>query len=133
MILFTFWQKKKNKFRVRQETSDKNAIQKSSRKKLKRKAQVHVIHCLGKKRPKNPRKNPPDRKIRFMFERAEETRKQRAEQHDEVVYLATLPEHARDQKFKQNEIKWFNASNNITVFSAKTRGGKALAAEQKIK
>ena len=40
-----------------------------------------------------------------MFERAEETRKQRAEQHDEVVYLATLPEHARDQKFKQNEIK----------------------------
>ena len=45
---------KKNKFRVRRETSDKNATQKSSRKKLKRKTQVHVIHRLAKRRPKNP-------------------------------------------------------------------------------
>ena len=45
---------KKNKFRVRRETSDKNATQKSSRKKLKRRTQVHVIHRLAKRRPKNP-------------------------------------------------------------------------------
>ena len=38
-----------------------------------------------------------------------------------------------NQEFQQNGIKWLNASNNITMFSAKTRGGKAFAAEQKIR
>ena len=46
-----------NKFRMRPETSDKNATQKSSRKKLIRKTQVHVIHRLSKRRPKNPQKS----------------------------------------------------------------------------
>ena len=38
-----------------------------------------------------------------------------------------------DQEFQQNEIKGLNASNNITMLSAKTWGGKAFAAEQKIR
>ena len=82
---------------MRQETSDKNTTQKSSRKKLKRKAQVHVIHCHEKRRPKNPRKNPPDKKIGFIYKRTEKARKQRAEQKDEVLFLVTQPEHSRDR------------------------------------
>ena len=38
-----------------------------------------------------------------------------------------------DQEFQQNEITRLNASNNITMFATKTRGGKAFAAEQKIR
>ena len=38
-----------------------------------------------------------------------------------------------DQEFRQNEIKRLNTSNNITMFSTKTRGGKAFAAKQKIR
>ena len=38
-----------------------------------------------------------------------------------------------DQEFHQNEIKRLNASSNITMFSCKTRGGIAFAAEQKIR
>ena len=58
--------------------------------------QVLLIHRLGKRRPKNSRKNPPNRKIGFMYKRTEKTRKQRAEQKDEVVYLGAQPEHPRD-------------------------------------
>ena len=82
---------------MRWETSDKNATQKSSRKKLKRKVQVHIIDRLGKKRPKNSRKNPLDRKIGFMYKRIEKPRKHRIEQKDEVFYLSTQPEHPRDR------------------------------------
>ena len=57
--------------------------------KKKSKARVHVIHRLRKRRPKNPRKNPP--------KRTEKVRKQRAEQKDEVVHLVTQPEHPRDR------------------------------------
>ena len=57
-IVYIDHDKKNNKIRVRWETSDKNATQKSSRKKLKLKAQDHVIHRLEKKRPKNSQKNP---------------------------------------------------------------------------
>ena len=46
--------KKNNKFRVKRVASVKIATKKSSRKRLKRKVQVHVIHHLGKRRPKNP-------------------------------------------------------------------------------
>ena len=74
-IVYIDHDKKNNNIRVRQETSDKNATQKSSRKKLKRKAQVHVIHRLVKRKPKNPRKNPPNRKIGFMYKRTEKRRK----------------------------------------------------------
>ena len=38
-----------------------------------------------------------------------------------------------DQEFHQSEIKRLNASNNITMFSTKTRCGKAFDAEQKNK
>ena len=38
-----------------------------------------------------------------------------------------------DQEFRQNEIKRLNTSNNIAMFSTKTRGGKAFAAKQKIR
>ena len=38
-----------------------------------------------------------------------------------------------DQEFHQNEIKRLNASSNITMFSGKTRGGIAFAAEQKVR
>ena len=47
--------------------------------------QVRVIPRHGKKRPKNPLKNPSDRKIGFMCKKTEKARKQRAEQKDEVV------------------------------------------------
>ena len=80
---------------MRLETSDKNTTQNSSRKKLKRKAQVCVIHCPGKRRPKNSQKNPPDRKIGFMYKRTEKTKKQRAEKKD--FYLSAQPEHPRDR------------------------------------
>ena len=59
--------------------------------------QVHIIDRLGKKRPKNSRKNPLDRKIGFMYKRIEKPRKHRIEQKDEVVYLRTQPEHPRDR------------------------------------
>ena len=52
-IVYIDHDKKDNKFRVRQETSDKNATQKSLKKKLKRKVQVHVIHRLRKKSKKS--------------------------------------------------------------------------------
>ena len=38
-----------------------------------------------------------------------------------------------DQKFQRNEIKRLNALNNVTMFSIKTRNGKAFAAKQKIR
>ena len=82
---------------MRCETSDKNGTQKSSRKKLKRKVQVHLVDRLGKKRPKNSRKNPLDRKIGFIYKRIEKPRKHRIEQKDEVVYLSTQPEYPRDR------------------------------------
>ena len=91
---------------MRQETSDKNRTQKSSRKKLKRKAPVHVIHCLEKRRPKNPRKNAPDRKIGFIYKRTEKARKHRAEQKDGVLFLGTQPEHSIDRL-------WTITKNNI--------------------
>ena len=59
--------------------------------------QVHIIDRLGKKRPKNSRKNHLDRKIGFMYKRIEKPRKHRIEQKDEVVYLSTQPEHPRDK------------------------------------
>ena len=43
-----------------------------------------------------------------MYKRIEKTRKQRAEQKDEVVYLGTQPEHPRDRfrrKTKNKERK----------------------------
>ena len=38
-----------------------------------------------------------------------------------------------DQEFQQDKIKRLNASNNITMFTTKIRGGKVFAAEQKIR
>ena len=61
---------------MRLETSDKNTTQNSSRKKIKRKAQVCVIHCPAKRRSKNSQKNPPDRKIGFMYKRTEKKSKE---------------------------------------------------------
>ena len=52
-LIMTKKKKKKHKFRVRIETSDKNTTHKSSRKELKRKVQVRVIHRPGKRKPKN--------------------------------------------------------------------------------
>ena len=92
-IVYTDHGKKNNKFR--RETSDKNTILELSKEKLKRKVQVHVIHRLAKRRPKNPWKNPPNRKIRFMYKRIKKANRQRAEQKDEVVYLGSQPEHPK--------------------------------------
>ena len=38
-----------------------------------------------------------------------------------------------DQEFQQNEIKKINLKYNVEMFSSRLRGGKAFAAEQKIK
>ena len=38
-----------------------------------------------------------------------------------------------DQEFQQNEIKKLNQKHNVEMFSTKLRGGKAFAAEQKIR
>ena len=38
-----------------------------------------------------------------------------------------------DQEFQQNEIKKLNLKYNVEIFSTKIRGGKAFAAEQKIR
>ena len=38
-----------------------------------------------------------------------------------------------DLEFQQNEIKKLNQKYNVEMFSTKTRGGKAFAAEQKIR
>ena len=38
-----------------------------------------------------------------------------------------------DQEFQQKEIKKIYAANNVTLFSMRTRGGKAFVAEQKIR
>ena len=76
--------KKNNKFKVKRETSNKNAMQKllEPKEKLKQKVQGHmidVVYCPGKRelerRPKNPQRNPLDRKIGFMHKRAERQKK----------------------------------------------------------
>ena len=58
----------KKKFKMKGTSSHNNLIvnQKSSRKKVKMKGASSRNNRLGKRRPKNPRKNPPNRKIRFM-------------------------------------------------------------------
>ena len=38
-----------------------------------------------------------------------------------------------DQEFQQNEIKKLNVKYNVEMFSSRIRGGKAFAAEQKIR
>ena len=38
-----------------------------------------------------------------------------------------------DQEFQQNEIKKINLKYNVEMFSSRIRGGKAFAAEQKIR
>ena len=38
-----------------------------------------------------------------------------------------------DLEFKQNEIKKLNEQYNVEMFHSKVRGGKAFAAEQKIR
>ena len=38
-----------------------------------------------------------------------------------------------DIEFQQNEIKKLNKNNNVETFSTRVRGGKAFAAEQKIR
>ena len=38
-----------------------------------------------------------------------------------------------DLEFQQNEIKKLNQKYNVEMFSTKIRGGKAFAAEQKIR
>ena len=38
-----------------------------------------------------------------------------------------------DLEFQQNEIKKLNKNNNVEMFSTRVRGGKAFAAEQKIR
>ena len=38
-----------------------------------------------------------------------------------------------DQEFQQNEIKKLNRKYNVEMFSSRLRGGKAFAAEQKIR
>ena len=38
-----------------------------------------------------------------------------------------------DQEFQQNEIKKINLKYNVEMFSSQIRGGKAFAAEQKIR
>ena len=38
-----------------------------------------------------------------------------------------------DQEFQQNEIKKLNKKHNVEMFNTKLRGGKAFAAEQKIR
>ena len=38
-----------------------------------------------------------------------------------------------DLKFKQNQIKKLNDEFNVEMFHTKVRGGKAFAAEQKLK
>ena len=38
-----------------------------------------------------------------------------------------------DLEFKQNEIKKLNEQYNVEMFYSKVRGGKAFAAEQKIR
>ena len=38
-----------------------------------------------------------------------------------------------DQKFQQQKIKDLNEKNNVKMFSTSLRGGKAFAAEQKIR
>ena len=39
----------------------------------------------------------------------------------------------RDLEFKQNQIKKLNDEFNVELFHTKVRGGKAFAAEQKIR
>ena len=39
----------------------------------------------------------------------------------------------RDLEFKQNKIKKLNETYNVEMFHSKVRGGKAFAAEQKIR
>ena len=74
---------------MRQETSDKDTTQKPlhPRKRLKRKAQGHVIDAINrpgkrksKSRPKNPQRNLLNRKIGFMHKRTEKAKKQRKKQ-----------------------------------------------------
>ena len=38
-----------------------------------------------------------------------------------------------DLEFQQNKIKKINKKYNVEMFSSRTRGGKAFAAEQKIR
>ena len=105
LILTKKKKKKKHKFRVRIETADKNTTHKSSRKELKRKAQVRVIYRPGTRKPKNSQKNPPDKKIGFMYKRTEKAKKQRAEKKDKVIYLGTQLEHPRDRYRRKTKIK----------------------------
>ena len=69
---------KKNKFKLRRETSDKCSTQKPlhPRGRLKRKVQGHLIDVvylpgkrMSKRRSKNLQRNPPDRKISFMHKK----------------------------------------------------------------
>ena len=72
---------------MRIETSDKITTHKSSRKELKRKAQVRVIYRPGTRKPKNSEKNPPDKKTGFMYKRTEKAKKQRAEKNMKLFIL----------------------------------------------
>ena len=63
------------------------------------------------------------RKMELFYKEIEPKRKET----DEKIRLQT------DLEFQQNEIKKLNEKYNIDMFSTKVRGGKALAAEQKIR
>ena len=119
-IVYIDHDKKDNKFRVRQETSDKNATQKSLKKKLKRKAQDHVNHRLRKKsknqKTKKSSKKPHHRKIGFTYKRTEKARKQRAEQKDEVVYLDTQPKHPRDRFRRKTKNKLKKEAEDEVIY-----------------
>ena len=63
------------------------------------------------------------RKMELFYKEIEPKR----EETDEKVRLQT------DLEFQQNEIKKLNEKYNVDTFSTKVRGGKAFAAEQKIR
>ena len=61
-------------------------------------------------------------KMEFFYKKIEQKRNQKEKMRLQV-----------DLEFQQNEIKKLNQKYNVEMFSTKIRGGKAFAAEQKIR
>ena len=61
-------------------------------------------------------------KMEFFYQKIEQKRNQKEKMRLQV-----------DLEFQQNEIKKLNQKYNVEMFSTKIRGGKAFAAEQKIR
>ena len=60
------------------------------------------MHRLGTKKPKNYQKNPPDKKIGFMYKRTEKVKKQRAEKKMKL-FIQVLNLNTLEKDIEENQ------------------------------